>query len=421
MRFARMMTSVALGATFVAGCSSGIGQVSPTMPGGVVPTVTEGLSPAEEIAGYHAFVAAFRAEAAARGIPESVLATAFDTATFQPDVIARDREQPEFTRAIWDYLDTAVSAQRIADGQRNLAEWRQTADAVAARYGVPPEIIVAIWGLESNFGRNFGSFEVIDALSTLAYEGRRRDFARGELFSALRILQAGDIPRDRMLGSWAGAMGHTQFIPSSFLAHAVDFDGDGRRDIWGSIPDVMASTARYLSDKGWVTGQPWGVEVTLPQGFDYSLADLQERRPASAWAAMGVRPARGSSLPGFAEASVIVPAGARGPAFLVGPNFRTIMRYNASTSYALAVGHLADRLAGGGPILAAWPRDEQPLSRSQVIELQTRLTASGFDAGEPDGLIGPTTRAALRAYQRALGEIPDGFPTLRLLERLRGG
>lgn len=418
----RTRVGAAAGAMLLlAGCSTGQGQVTPTAPGGVTPTISGSVPVPGDAAGFQAFVATFRAEAAARGVPETVLATAFDSVTFQPEVIANDQEQPEFNRAIWDYLDRAVSEKRVADGQAMLAEWGQTANRVQERYGVPKEIVVAIWGLESNYGQNFGSFEIIDALSTLAYEGRRRDFARGELFSALKILEAGDISRDRMLGSWAGAMGHTQFIPSSFLAHAVDFDGDGRRDIWGSIPDVMASTANYLAEKGWTRGQVWGLEVTLPQGFDYAQADMSVTRSADSWAAIGVKPASGRNLPGFAEASIIVPAGARGPAFMVGPNFRTIMRYNNSTSYALAVAHLSDRLAGGGPIVAAWPRDEQPLTRSQVMEMQTLLNARGFPAGEPDGLTGPTTRAGIRAYQKSLGLIPDGFATLALLQRLQGG
>ncbi|MGK9166005.1 lytic murein transglycosylase [Inquilinus limosus] len=412
--------TVLAAAVLLAGCQS-TGQGQP-----VVPTPMPGASaipPAQsEAQGFQQWVTAFRAEAAARGISPATLATAFDTVQFLPNVIESDQSQAEFTRAVWDYLDRSVSADRIRTGQAMLAQWGSTANAVEQRYGVPKQIIAAIWGIESNYGQNFGSTEVIDALATLGYEGRRRDWAKAELFAALQILQQGDISRDRMLGSWAGAMGNTQFLPSVFLAAAVDADGDGRRDIWGSIPDVMASTANYLVQSGWQRGQSWGVEVRLPPGFDYSVAELSTKRPVSQWAALGVRPVSGGSLPALGDASVITPAGARGPAFLVGPNFGVIMKYNNSTSYALAVGLLADRLAGGGPVVASWPRDEQPLSRSEVLELQSLLTAKGFaTGGAPDGLIGPATRGAIRAWQVSRGLIPDGFATTTLLQAVRAG
>lgn len=414
-------------AVLLAGCqTSGMSQtVTPTprpgAPAAPSPSADPASSPAE-IQGFQQWVANFRVEAAGRGISQATLASAFDTARFLPEVIELDRSQAEFTRAVWDYLDRAVSADRIGTGQSMLSQWASTARAAELRDGVPKEIIVAIWGLESNYGQNFGTTEVIDALATLGYEGRRSDFARGELFAALQILQRGDIGRDRMLGSWAGAMGNTQFLPSAFLRFAVDADGDGRRDIWGSIPDVMASTANYLAQSGWQRGQPWGVEVTLPPGFDYSVAELTTKAPVAQWAALGVTPVSGRSLPALGDASVITPAGARGPAFLVGPNFGVIMKYNASTSYALAVGHLADRLAGGGPVAAAWPRGEPPLSRGDVEELQSLLAARGFSTGgAPDGLIGPATRKAIRAWQSAKGQVPDGFATASLLRALRAG
>jgi lytic murein transglycosylase len=417
-----MTTRIAVlaGVVLLAGCqSSGQGQpVVPTpMPGAVA--VPPGQSDAQ---GFQQWVAAFRAEAAARGISQATLATAFDTAQFLPNVIESDQSQAEFTRAIWDYLDRTVSADRIRAGQAMLAQWASTANAAEQRYGVPKQVIVAIWGIESNYGQNFGTTEVIDALATLGYEGRRQDWAKGELLAALQILQEGDISRDRMLGSWAGAMGNTQFLPSVFLAAAVDADGDGRRDIWGSIPDVMASTANYLAQQGWQRGQPWGVEVTLPPGFDYSVTELSTKRPVAQWASLGVKPVSGRSLPALGDASVITPAGARGPAFLVGPNFGVIMKYNNSTNYALAVATLSDRLAGGGPIVGSWPRGEQPLSRSEVLELQSLLTARGFSiGGAPDGLIGPATRGAIRAWQTAKGLVPDGFATETLLQAVRAG
>ena len=322
-------------------------------------------------------------------------------------------------RPIWQYLDTAVSQTRVGEGRARLDEHRDTALRMQERYGVPAEIVVAIWGIESNYGGNFGDFSTLEALATLAFDGRRRDFARGELLAALRIIEAGDIEPQRMIGSWAGAMGHTQFIPSSFESYAVDGDDDGRRDIWKSIPDVMASTANYLAQAGWRPGEPWGVEVSLPSGFDYAQTELNTRYASHEWAAQGVRPIAGGRLPDFEQASVIAPAGAQGPAFLVGPNYRAILRYNNATSYALAVGTLAERIAGREGIRSAWPRDEQPLSRSQVRELQQALNAQGFDVGTPDGIMGPNTRRGLRAYQQSIGVIPDGFATLSLLERLQ--
>lgn len=375
----------------------------------------------QDPAAFNAWVSDFRQRAAAEGIDTATLAEAFDRASYQPRILELDRSQPEFTRQIWSYLDTAVSSTRISNGRERLAANRATADAVTQQYGVPGEVIVAIWGIESNYGSNFGDFETIDALSTLGFDGRRQSFARGELMAALKILQNGDIDRDRMRGSWAGAMGHTQFIPSSFLAYAVDEDGDGRRDIWGSIPDVMASTANYLDSSGWQRGQPWGVEVTLPDDFDYSQTELSVRHAAQAWQAQGVKRSDGSPLPNFEQASVIAPAGAKGPAFLVGHNFRVIMRYNASTSYALAVASLSDRLAGRPGIQADWPRGEPALSRDRIRRMQQGLNAHGFDVGTPDGLVGPNTREGLRAYQRSVGVIPDGYPTQALIQQLTSG
>nr|CDQ33581.1 Membrane-bound lytic murein transglycosylase B precursor [Virgibacillus halodenitrificans] len=372
-----------------------------------------------EFAGFAAWVEDYRKYAAAEGIDGATLAAAFDDVRFQPRIIELDRSQPEFSRPVWAYLDTAVSDQRVRQGRAKLDDQRDAAMHAENRYAVPAEILTAIWGVESNYGSHFGSFSTIDALATLGFEGRRQDFARRELLAALKILQSGDIDREHMRGSWAGAMGHTQFLPSSFLAYAVDADGDGRRDIWGSVDDVMASTAYYLEEAGWQAGQPWGVEVTLPEDFDYAQTELSVRHSSAAWRAQGVA-AREGALPTFDAASVIAPAGARGPAFLVGPNFRAIMRYNASTSYALAVVTLAERIAGGDGIQGAWPREVDPLSRTQIKEMQRRLNALGFSTGgSPDGIVGPNTRKGLRVYQRSQGATPDGFPTPALLEALR--
>mgnify|MGYP003646525737 CR=1 FL=1 len=357
----------------------------------------------------------FRQYAAGQGISEATLSKALDGVRYRERVIELDGYQPEFVRPIWEYLDTAVSSTRINNGLEKLAEHRETAQQMQQRYGVPAEIIVAIWGIESNYGSNFGDFSTLESLATLAYDGRRRDFARGELLAALRIIDQGDIAAEQMKGSWAGAMGHTQFIPSSFEAYAVDGDGDGRRDIWGSIPDVMASTANYLDRAGWQTGQPWGVEVRLPEGFDYAQT---ERRSSAEWSNQGVQAQQGE-LPNFDSAAIVIPAGANGPAFLVGANFRAILRYNNATSYALAVATLGDAIAGRDGIQHSWPRDQAPLTRDDVQELQRTLNRAGYSVGGADGIMGPNTRQGLRNFQRDQGLIPDGFATQELLEQLR--
>lgn len=267
------------------------------------------------------WLADFRRQARSEGISEDTLARALDGVRYRPRVIELDGSQPEFVRPVWQYLDTAVSNARVTQGRDKLAANRSAADRAQSSYGVPVEVLTAIWGIESNYGQNFGDFSTLEALATLAYDGRRRDFARGELLAALKIIQAGDITPQRMKGSWAGAMGHTQFIPSSFVSYAKDGDGDGRRDIWASIPDVMASTANYLNRAGWQPGQPWGVEVELPAGFDYAQTELDTRKSAAEWGQQGVRRLGGGELPAFAEASVITPAGARGPGLPGGSQF----------------------------------------------------------------------------------------------------
>lgn len=404
-------------------------QPSPPMPSAssVAATVLAPSSPApaaEEEAAllqqrFAHWLAGMRGFAREAGIGEATLQQALDVARYLPRVVELDRAQPEFTRPVWQYLDVAVSAQRVAQGQQKLIEVRAEAAAAAARYGVPPEVLVAIWGMESAYGANYGNTPTIDALATLGFDGRREAWARGQLVAALKIIQGGDIDREHMLGSWAGAMGQTQFLPTVFLAHAVDADGDGRRDIWGSMADVLASTANFLAHSGWKAGQPWGAEVQLPPGFDAGRADGELRQASAQWAAEGVRTPDGAPLPDFTDAALLLPAGARGPAFLVGPNFRTILRYNNATSYALAVGLLAQQLAGGPGVLAAWPRDLAVLGRSQVMALQSALNERGFEAGAADGVAGPATGAALRRYQRSVGLPADGFPTLELLQRLQ--
>jgi membrane-bound lytic murein transglycosylase B len=293
-------------------------------------------------------------------------------------------------------------------------------DNAAKRYGVQREIILAIWGLESAYGANTGGYNVIESLATLAYDGRRPQVFREQLIDALLILEAGDIDALAMRGSWAGAMGQTQFMPSAFRQYAVDGDNDGRRDIWGDHADVFDSTANYLLRKGWRPGESWGSEVKLPRDFPWEQAEIDIKKPLAEWRKLGVKRTNGAELPAVAAmASVIAPAGHRGPTFIVYENFHTILAYNYSSAYALAVGHLGDRIAGGGPLMATWPRDDLPLTKDDRIELQQRLADLGYDPGGVDGVVGPKTRTALRQYQRSIGEIPDGYPTSQLLQQLK--
>lgn len=360
-----------------------------------------------------------REEALASGIEAALFDRVMADISPDPAVLKADSSQPEFTRPVWEYLDGAVSGNRIGRGRVLLAQHHLMLQRIEQQYGVDARILVAIWGLESNFGNNIGSHSVIRSLATLAFEGRRQDFWRTQLLAALQILQKGDISVERMIGSWAGAMGQTQFMPTTYNQHAVDFDGDGRRDLWNSSGDALASAAHYLQASGWQTGQPWGFEVSLPEHFDYSLADPQERRSLTEWAELGVRPLLPTGAAASARAELALPAGHRGPAFLLLDNFRSILRYNNSTSYALAIGLLSDNLLRPTEVSGNWPRDEQQLGRSERIELQQLLTLNGFDPGPADGIIGANTRKAIRALQLQLNWPADGYPTRQLLLKLR--
>ncbi|MCA3488795.1 MAG: lytic murein transglycosylase [Rhodobacter sp.] len=371
-------------------------------------------------AGFAAWVAGFRPRALAAGITGQTFDAAFRDARFDPAVVEKDRNQSEFTKAIWDYLDSAVSDERVANGQAALQDNLALLERIEATFGVDKQVVVAVWGLESAYGTYRGTYPLIGTLATLAFDTRRGAFFEEQLLAALTILQNGDVDAAAMTGSWAGAMGHTQFIPTSYLAHAVDFTGDGRRDIWSDDPaDALASTAAYLANAGWQTGKPWGVEVTLPPGFDYGDTGERVKKPVAGWQALGVRTAEGGALPDHGPASVLLPAGARGAAFLVFANFGTIERYNAADAYVIGVGHLADRIAGAPPIRAAWPRQDRVLSFDERVELQQRLAAAGFDPGAADGRIGPNTIAAVRAFQRSIGAVPDGYASLGVLQKLR--
>ena len=364
----------------------------------------------------------FRQQALQAGIRPDVFDRAFAGVTPDPSVVKADRSQPEFTRPVWEYLDGAISPVRVRKGQALMAQYADDLQRIEDRYGVDRQALVAVWGMESSFGQFQGDKSVIRSLATLAYEGRRQNFAQDQLVAALQILQNGDIQPEAMRGSWSGAMGQTQFIPTTYNSHAVDFDGDGRRDIWGSAPDALASTAHYLQSSGWQRGQPWGFEVQLAPGFDYAQADGALRKPVAEWLQMGVKLAPGTRLPTGSEqlsAALLLPAGYRGPAFLVLDNFRAILKYNNSSSYALAVSLLSQRFDGGGYVMGDWPKDDLPLSRTERLELQTLLTSKGYDTGTPDGIIGANTRKSIRLAQQKLGWPADGYANHKLLESLR--
>lgn len=370
--------------------------------------------------GFGQWLRGFEARARAAGIRQATLDQAFAGVTPHARILERDRNQAEFSRALWDYLDSAVSDTRIANGRAALARHADTLAAIERRYGVEAEVVVAVWGLESAYGTMRGDTDIITAMATLAHDGRRRAFFEEQLIAALHILEAGDVPPRQMTGSWAGAMGHTQFMPTSYLDHAVDFDGNGRRNIWSDDPvDALASTANYLRHFGWTTGQPWGVEVRLPDGFDFSLTGETTKHPARFWAAQGVRLADGGAVPDHGDASILLPAGHRGVALMIFDNFHVIERYNPADAYVIAVGHLSDRITGGPAFTASWPRQDRALTRAEREELQRRLVTAGFHRYGVDGIIGPQTVASVRRFQASVGWVPDGYASVVVLERLR--
>ncbi len=375
---------------------------------------------------FAAWIEALKVEAREQGIGNRTLDAAFRRVRPNARVIELNENQPEFSRAIWDYMDGAVSSERVSRGRSLMRQYRKSLGRAERQYDVPASIITAIWGLESNFGKNLGGFNVVEALATLGFEGRRAPFGREQLLAALKILEQGDVTPERMIGSWAGAMGQTQFIPTVFLQYAKDGNGDGKRNLWDTRADVFASTANYLSEKGWQPGSPCFDEVRLPDNFDHGLADISIEKPVREWADLSVTLADGRALgrrkgqDKDAPAAILLPAGHKGPALIAYPNFKVVLAYNNAISYALAICQLSQRFKGDAGVRKPWPRSEQPiLSRNDRVELQTLLAQRKYDVGEPDGVIGKRTREAIRAFQRSTGMVPDGFPTIELLQRLR--
>ena len=364
-------------------------------------------------------------EAQTRGVPQAIVDQRLLGLSADPEVLAATRNQAEFVKPIWAYLDASITEGRIADGRRMIEEWATILDAIEQKFGVDRATLVAFWGVESTYGTVLDDpgvvRPVIRSLATLACgDPGRAGYWREELMAALQILAQGDTPPERFTGSWAGAMGHTQFMPTVYQAHAVDFDGDGRRDIWTSVPDALASTASYLTAMGWHAGEAWGYEAALPEGFDYALADESTQRTLSEWRSLGVRPARSQATADESvRATLVLPAGAGGPAFLILPNFAVILRYNTALAYALTVAHLSDRLRGEPAFARDWPRGDRTLTADERRDLQTKLAERGFAVGGIDGKVGPKTRAAIRAYQSSSGLTPDGYADATVLERIK--
>jgi len=362
-----------------------------------------------------------RLEASKQGISAKTFDQAVAGFEPDPDVIKAYEFQPEFRTAIWDYIAGLVDDERVEDGRTRLKQWERELAQIEQQYGVDRHAIVAVWGVESNFGRIQGRRELVRSLVTLVCANKRKPFFTGELMATLRIIQSGDIAQDALVGSWAGAFGQTQFMPTTYQRLAVDFDGDGKRDIVQSVPDALASTANYLKRAGWVTGEPWGVEVQLPKGYA-GPSGRKDRQPLQAWLDRGIKPIGKRPIAGVSAntpAALLLPAGENGPAFLVFKNFNAVFSYNAAESYALSILHLSDRMQGGGRFMTSWPTDDAGISRAERREVQQRLIDRGFDIGEVDGMIGSKTREAIKQFQQQKGLTPDGRAGQRVLNALR--
>ncbi|MDS9469111.1 lytic murein transglycosylase [Paracoccus sp. MBLB3053] len=379
--------------------------------------------PPAKVAGLNSWIEGFKGQARSQGISDATLSFAFRDVVYNPEVVRRSQNQAEFKKSLWEYLENAVSEKRQVNGRAALSQFNSVLSRVEATYGVDKEVVTAVWGMESTYGERRGDLPLIEALSTLSYEGYRGSFFRSQLMAALRVLQAGDIDPGHMTGSWAGAMGHTQFIPTTYLSYAVDFTGDGRRDIWSNDPsDSLASTANYLAKSGWQRGLPAAVEVTLPAGFNTGLAGKGKRRSVAEWQSIGVRQATSRPLPPAGTSTeLLIPGGPSGAAFLITRNFHAILRYNNADSYALAVSLLADRIKGYPGLANPWPADHPGLRLEQRKEMQRLLTARGFDTQGVDGNVGSNTIAAIRSYQSSRGLPVTGEPSAALLDQLRRG
>ncbi len=381
-------------------------------------TTSSVAQPADD---FRACVAGLQQAARAAGISEHTVEGALATVEHQPRVIELDRHQPEFVTGFADYLGRRVTEQRVEKGRQLIREHSVLLNKLTREFGVPPQYLVAFWGLETNYGAFFGRMPVLDSLATLACDQRRSDYFTVELINALKIIDEGAVSPEQMQGSWAGAMGHVQFMPSAFLKHARDYDGDGRRDLWGSIPDAMASAAGFLQALGWERNLRWGREVRLPTGFDYARVHDNQNQSLAFWQSHGIERVDGSRLADATvedlQAQLLLPTGHQGPAFLVYHNFHVIMGWNRSEAYALAVGHLADRIAGASNLWRT-PQPSKPLRRDQIMQLQQTLKDLGYDPGNIDGIPGPATRAAISAFQKNEGLIPDGFISNALIEQL---
>jgi lytic murein transglycosylase len=411
----------------LAGCAAP--NPTPVPPAGPIPaadryafTKLDQKTCPTEAANYADWVERYEAFAYKGGQPKELIADAFENVKENPSITAKQSKQPEFVTPVWTYLSKAVSDDRITRGQQQYAINRMVVDQAARQYGVDSGTLMGIWGIETDFGRTFGDVNVFEALTNLGYGAKRTDFACKELAAALTIANRDHIPVSKMIGSWAGAMGHSQFLPSNYLDLAVDADHSGAPDLWTSMPDVFASTANHLAKAGggWMPGVPWGIEVKLPTGFPYQKAELDLEEPIATWRQLGVKTVGGMPLPEFpGGTSIIVLTGWKGPAFLITKNFKAILRYNNSTSYALSVSYLGQRILGGPGVQAPWPTTEPALNLDEREEIQTRLAARGYDVGKVDGVLGLKTRKAVRLFQATIGVPQDGYPNKALLEALR--
>jgi lytic murein transglycosylase len=382
--------------------------------------LTQAQTSASDTAQFQACLARLQPMASSKGVSRSTFERLTQDLAPDMSVIEKLDYQPEFRSPIWDYLSALVDGERVAEGQAMLLRHADTLKQVEQRYGVDPATVVAVWGVESNFGQNFGQYPLVQSLGTLSCFGRRQSYFRGELFAAMRILQKGDVAPERLVGSWAGAFGHTQFMPSTFERLAVDFDGDGRADLMDNASDALASTANFLKNAGWRSGQGWGMEVKLPAGFSTANEGRRSKRAISEWTSRGLTSVDGSPLPGsVGSAGLLTLAGPTGPAFLVFRNFDAIYSYNAAESYGLAIAHLSDRLRGAGPFTTPWPTDDPGISRAERRELQGLLLLRGHAIGEVDGMLGEKSRAAIRIEQARLGQEASGRGGTKILNALR--